>query len=222
MDAIQHSSFSTEAVESVLEQQRQDIQAMGGLLGRLIVGGDLNEVVDLSVMSGISTTLMDFLNACALGSATAASLTEKIGYLYAFKAEQMTTSHDRLLAEMRKATEVGRVMQLLVKINSILDRTALVEDWRWSQSSERHLVQLFRDYLFFQSDEFGRPILDTGHVMDALAKADIGSTEAIMLIDRDASSVLVVSFMDIRRCIDTSFKQVTNSTGYGQLQGNAL
>ena len=219
LDALQHSSLSSaDTVASIIELQRHDIQAMGSILVSLMLGGDISippadPIGAVNKQVALSQTLKSFLLACLAGETTSAKLTEQIGYMYAFKAEQMTCAHDKMLNELRKATEAGRMMQVLVKINTIADRH--VEDWRWSQSSERHIVMLFRDYLFFQTDEFGRPVIDPGHVADALAKTDVGSTEAIMLLDRDASSVLVLSFLDIQRCIESSVKHI--ASGYHQL-----
>ena len=219
LDALQHSSFGkAESVASILELQKHDLQGLGSILVSLLLGGDISippsdPIGAVNKILTLSQTLKSFLLACLTGEVTAAKLTEQIGYMYAFKAEQMTSAHDKMLNEMRKATEANRMMQILVKINTIADRP--IEDWRWSQSSERHIVLLFRDYLFVQTDEFGRRVVDPGHVADALAKADVGSTEAIMLLDRDASSVLVVSFLEIRRCIETSFKYI--ASGHSQL-----
>lgn len=40
---------------------------------------------------------------------------------------------------------------------------------------DRYLLKLFRDYVFHQVDENGRPVLDFGHVVECLNKVTIVS-----------------------------------------------
>lgn len=43
-------------------------------------------------------------------------------------------------------------------------------DPAWSETGDRYLLKLFRDYLFHQVDEEGNPVLDLGHVVESLNK----------------------------------------------------
>ena len=43
-------------------------------------------------------------------------------------------------------------------------------DRRWSETGDRYLLKLFRDYVFHQVDEQGKPLVDLGHVLEALNK----------------------------------------------------
>ena len=213
LDAIQHPSISDSAV-SIPEAQKSDLVMMGRILTALAVGGDISNCCETLVDSlppGLSQSFRSLVKSLLAAEGSCALIVEKIGYMYSFKSEQMTTGQDRIMAELRKNLDTARLFQILAKINSIADRPGLLEDWRWAQTGERYIVGLFRDYLFFQGDEFGRPAVDFGHVTDALAKADVGSGESIMLTDRDGASVLVVSFIEIKRCIESSFKQILAS-----------
>jgi PAB-dependent poly(A)-specific ribonuclease subunit 3 len=40
----------------------------------------------------------------------------------------------------------------------------------WSETGDRYLIKLFRDYVFHQVDEKGRPAIDISHVMTCLNK----------------------------------------------------
>ena len=54
-------------------------------------------------------------------------------------------------------------------------------------------------------DAQGRPVLDLGHVLACLNKLDAGTEERVMLVSRDEQSVLVVSYRDVRRCVEAAF-----------------
>jgi PAB-dependent poly(A)-specific ribonuclease subunit 3 len=143
---------------------------------------------------------------------TASTLLSMCGSYVAFKAEQLESGQDMLMAELRKTVDVNRIQRMLYKVCAIADRAHLLDDWRWSSTGDRYIVQLFRDYVFFQVDDTGRPFFDVGHVSDCLAKVDVGSFEPIMLMNRDGSSVLVTNYHDIRRCIEASFKEIAEAS----------
>jgi hypothetical protein len=48
-------------------------------------------------------------------------------------------------------------------------------DPRWAETGDRYLIKLFRDYVFHQVDETGRPVTDLGHVLGALNKVCLHS-----------------------------------------------
>lgn len=78
----------------------------------------------------------------------------------------------------------------------------------WCVSGDRYLIKLFKDFVFHQVNEAGGPLLDWGHVVEALNKLDLGVNEKIMLLSRDEMSMLVVSYADIKQCINTTFKEL--------------
>ena len=43
-------------------------------------------------------------------------------------------------------------------------------DQRWSETGDRYIVKLFRDYVFHQVDEMGNPVLNLSHVLTCLNK----------------------------------------------------
>ena len=49
-------------------------------------------------------------------------------------------------------------------------------DQRWSETGDRYIVKLFRDYVFHQVDEMGNPVLDLSHVLTCLNKVFFFST----------------------------------------------
>lgn len=43
-------------------------------------------------------------------------------------------------------------------------------DPSWSETGDRYLIKLFRDYVFHQVDEYGQPVIDMVHVLTCLKK----------------------------------------------------
>ena len=76
---------------------------------------------------------------------------------------------------------------------------------RGSETGDRYIVKLFRDYLFHQVDEMGRPVVNLSHVLACLNKLDAGTDERIMLVSRDEQSCLVVSYREVKACIESAF-----------------
>ncbi len=46
----------------------------------------------------------------------------------------------------------------------------------------------------------------------SFSKLDAGIPEKVCLMSRDAQNVLVVSYADLKRCFETTFEEVINST----------
>lgn len=123
--------------------------------------------------------------------------------------------------------ENGRLVRLLSKFGFINERPEFARDPRWSETGDRYIIKLFRDYVFHQVDEHGRPVVNLSHVLTCLnkvsgvchmqltlclhsmtAQLDAGIDERIMLVSRDEQNCLVVSYRDIKTCIDSTFRCV--------------
>ena len=55
----------------------------------------------------------------------------------------------------------------------------------------------------------GTPNLDLSHVLTCLNKLDAGVDEKIWLISRNEQNVLVVSYRDVKGCVEGAYKWVT-------------
>ncbi len=53
--------------------------------------------------------------------------------------------------------------------------------------------------------EDGRPWLDMAHVIACLNKLDSGLPERVCLMSRDEQNVLVVSYAELKHCLEQSF-----------------
>jgi PAB-dependent poly(A)-specific ribonuclease subunit 3 len=123
-------------------------------------------------------------------------------------AEAALHASDALEHELMGELENARLVRLLCKINFITERQGFAQDSQWSESGDRYIVKLFRDYVFHQQDETMNPILDLSLVLTALNKLDAGTEERMMLISRDEQSCLVVSYKDVKKCIESSFNEL--------------
>ncbi|KAJ1983491.1 PAB-dependent poly(A)-specific ribonuclease subunit 3 [Dimargaris verticillata] len=119
--------------------------------------------------------------------------------------DALRTRGDTLQAELSRELENGRLVRLLCKFGFINERPEFDMDPEWSETGDRYLIKLFRDFVFHQVDEHGKPVVDMAHVLSCLNKLDAGSQEKVMLTSRDEQSCLIVSYRDIKRCIEVAF-----------------
>ncbi|KAG8874967.1 PAB-dependent poly(A)-specific ribonuclease subunit 3 [Tulasnella sp. 331] len=122
------------------------------------------------------------------------------------KASKALKYTDDLEHELMGELENARIVRLMSKLGFINERPQFNHDPRWSETGDRYIIKLFRDYLFHQVDQDGKPVLHMTHVLSCLNKLDAGSAEQIMLVSRDEQSCLVVSYEAIKMCIEQSFK----------------
>ncbi|GAA5985244.1 hypothetical protein JCM11641_003647 [Rhodosporidiobolus odoratus] len=121
-------------------------------------------------------------------------------------------AEDTIERELMRELENGRVVRLLTKFGFINERPEFDHDPRWAETGDRYLIKLFRDYVFHQVDETGRPVTDLGHVLGALNKLDAGVDEKIMLVSRDEQSCLIVSYREIKNCIESAFADLSRTS----------
>lgn len=117
-------------------------------------------------------------------------------------------NNDYMEGELSKELENGRLFRLLCKFGFINERPEFDHDPSWSESGDRYLIKLFRDYVFHQVDESGKPVVDMGHVLTCLNKLDAGIDENVMLVSRDEQNCLIVSYKELKTCIQTAFRDL--------------
>ncbi len=122
------------------------------------------------------------------------------------------TTVDTMAVEMSKEIENGRIARFLIKLNTVVERAEFKGDTRWSETGDRYLLKLFRDFIFHQVDDQGNPLNDWGLVVEAINKADAGLDEKIMLLSRDETSMLVVSYADIQRSLTGAYGEIANAS----------
>lgn len=61
-------------------------------------------------------------------------------------------------------------------------------DPRWAETGDRYLIKLFRDFVFHQVDENGRPVTDLSHVVTCLNKVSVTVCLAALILETGQES----------------------------------
>jgi PAB-dependent poly(A)-specific ribonuclease subunit 3 len=143
------------------------------------------------------------------------------------------SQNDDLASNLMTELENGRLVRLLTKLNTILERPESspannnnpnnqnpsstqssshnlnTPSNAWSETGERYYLKLFRDYVFHQVDHDGRPVLDLGHQISCLNKLDAGIDEKIQLVDRGEQNVFIVSYRELKRGVEAAWGELS-------------
>ncbi len=101
---------------------------------------------------------------------------------------------DDLENDLMKELENGRMFRLLVKLGFINERPEFEQSANWSETEDRYILKLFRDFVFHQVYEDGTPSIDFAHVINALNKLDAGVDEKVLLTSRDQKTTLFIRY----------------------------
>ncbi|KAG8934285.1 PAB-dependent poly(A)-specific ribonuclease subunit 3 [Tulasnella sp. 419] len=135
-------------------------------------------------------------------------LMEMFGTRLLTEMNAMQTYTDELENQLMGELENARLVRLLCKFGFINERPEFNHEPRWSETGDRYIIKLFRDYVFHQVDEVGNPVVNMSHVLTCLNKLDVGADERIMLISRDEQSCLVVSYKEVKACIEQAYGEL--------------
>ncbi|GAB1604640.1 hypothetical protein Ahia01_000745500, partial [Argonauta hians] len=114
--------------------------------------------------------------------------------------------------EVAKEVENGRLFRLLCKLFTILERPEFSIDASWSETGDRYMLKLFRDYIFHQVDENGTPWIDMAHIVDSLNKLDAGVMDKVTLMSRDEQTMLVVSYAELKLSFESAFSELIGAS----------
>ncbi len=118
---------------------------------------------------------------------------------------------DQLHSELMRELENGRLVRLMAKLNFINERPEFDHDRQWSETGDRYLLKLFRDYVFHQVDAHNHPVVDLGHVVACLNKLDAGVDEKVLLVSRDEQNCLLVSYRELKRGVENAFQELVRA-----------
>lgn len=152
-----------------------------------------------------SATFMNLVAVCLDASVDINSLCRGLGERLSIEVGHQAGNTDFLLSECSKEVHNGRLMRLMVKLSFVLESQEATE---YADASDRFTLKLFNQYVFNQVDEHNRPRVDWGHVYHSLNKLDCGSEDLVQLISQDSSTILVVSYRDVRTMLDKAFEQL--------------
>mmetsp|Transcript_10179 Transcript_10179/g.25523 ORF Transcript_10179/g.25523 Transcript_10179/m.25523 type:complete len:896 (-) Transcript_10179:15-2702(-) len=212
------TNFDSTNRTAILRHQQEDLLSLGRLILLLCCRtSDLNNLhkpVD-SLLSHYSRELKNLMMVLSTPAPNYPSADDVCTLLSARVMQEMDHLHsytDSLENELSKEMDNGRLFRLISKLGFVNERPEFEMDPSWSETGDRYLLKLFRDYVFHQVFEDGKPVINFAHVVSCLNKLDIGSPEKIMLCSRDEQTVLVVSYADLKRCLKTVFNELLDST----------
>lgn len=205
------------------QQQNEDLFALGRVIVALATGNVAASRRDLITQSlqhvgqhysaDMKNLITFLLVTNQQGRRSINEIMPMIGARFYAQLEQLQVRNDILETELTKELENGRLFRLLCKLNTVVERPEFNMDPQWSETGDRFLLKLFRDYLFHQVMENGKPWLDMAHIIQCLNKLDAGVNEKIQLVSRDGENVLVVAYADLRRCVETAFRELQGGGG---------
>lgn len=131
-----------------------------------------------------------------------------IGPRVALELGNVWTHCDGLESKLFVEFDSSRMFRLLCLLGFVNERGDAGVEPQWSETGDRYLLKLFRDYLFHRVDEAGNPTLDMAHVTECLSRLDVGSPEQVLLSSRDGNSLLVATYDELRRCLMQSIDEL--------------
>ncbi|OWB84016.1 hypothetical protein B5S33_g2653 [[Candida] boidinii] len=142
------------------------------------------------------------------GGITVAKLQALIAPKVFSNLNQLQFATDDMESQLSREVENGRLVRLISKLDLISNRPENIKDGSWSETGERYPIKLFRDYVFHQVDDAGKPVIDLNHVITCLNKLDAGVEENLLLVSADEMSCLIISYKTLKNLVETCFNQL--------------
>jgi len=226
LDVLTFDSSAANPLALIPHYQQEDLTALGKLVLALACRSLMavqreNLQTSLDLMSrSYSADLRNLVIYLLTGSSrrSVVDLMPMIGARYYSQLDTVQFHNDILNSELAKEMENGRLCRLLVKLATINERPELNMDPSWSETGDRYMLKLFRDHVFHQVTEDGQPFLDMAHVIHTLNKLDAGTQEKVCLMSRDEQSVLVVTYAELKHCLEVSFGEILASSKPSSLE----
>ncbi|XP_047544077.1 PAN2-PAN3 deadenylation complex subunit PAN3 isoform X3 [Vanessa atalanta] len=203
----------------ITQAQQEDMTALGrlalGMACRTVHCDNLNACMDLvarSYSADLKNLILYLLSATTRRSVT--DLMPMIGARFYTQVEALERRADAFEEQLAREIDNGRLLRILIKMGVVNERPDRLNlDASWSETGDRYMLKLFRDYLFHSVTADGRPWLDQAHLASALNSLDGGSLAKVELMSRDEQSVLVVSYSELKHCLEAAFEEVMQAAG---------
>ncbi|XP_057368504.1 PAN2-PAN3 deadenylation complex subunit pan3-like isoform X1 [Daphnia carinata] len=218
-DVLTYDSSASNASALIPHYQQEDLLALGKLILALACNSLLAlqrdnvptsmDIINKNYSSDLRNLVM-YLLSTPQGS-RAKNIQEvmpMIGARFFSQLEAVTLHADYLEDQLARELDNGRLFRLLGKLGTVVDRPELNLDSTWSETGDRYLLKLFRDYMLHPCTDDGRPWVDLAHIVACLNRLDTASHDKICLTSRDQQNVLVVSYAELHQCLETSFNEL--------------
>lgn len=170
-------------------EQSDDYRQLGQMLQRLS-----RPVVTSSQFNG-------FVDALIAGNEERSSqlLTPQLFKAFDSAYQQIDHLEDSLALELQN----GRLVRLLAKLEFVLNHKEALDP-----RDPNYILVLFRQYVFKQYFEGGKPSLNLAHALAALNKLDAGIDENVLLVSGDAKTRMIVSYKELKHMFSSAFEQM--------------
>ncbi len=212
-----------ESPATLQAQQASDMRAFGELF---LQASCREELPDSSAGSDAAVTKLleqckkqyseqwvELLSKLLFTEMSAADLVASLGPSMAVTLNQTLSLNDTLHGALGVTHASSRLLRTIVKLSQVTERAEHCGDPSWAETGERYSLKLFRDFVFHQVDEQGRPVLDVGHVVEALSRLDVGDGTPVMLSSRDGDNLLVASYATLARNLNAAYNDLATSQG---------
>ncbi|XP_023016315.1 poly(A) specific ribonuclease subunit PAN3 [Leptinotarsa decemlineata] len=222
MDVVLQETNSTiNHITLVQHYQQEDLSALGKLVLALACKSTMAvqrenistalDIVGRSYTPDLRNLIMYLLSSQQRRSVT--DLMPMIGARFYTQLDNLHNHIEVLDNELSKEIQNGRLFRIMSKLATINERPDFSLESAWAETGDRYMLKLFRDYVFHQVTDEGSPWLDMAHIVQCLNKLDVGVPEKISLVSRDEQSVLVVSYAELKHCLEQSFSELASSSG---------
>lgn len=212
--------------DSASRLQRADLAAIGHVLATLalridskVVRGGMLLCTEDSAMNAMRslTPYGDDLMVLIMSLLSAAMPTSQvttnqvlglIGPRMSLELGNVWTHSDALEKRLHVEFDSSRMFRLMTLLGFVNERADAGVEPQWSETGDRYLLKLFRDYVFHRVDDDGNAVLDMAHVTECLSRLDVGSPEQVLLSSRDGASLLVATYEELRRCLMQSVDEL--------------
>lgn len=213
-----------EARKSLAEIQREDMVCLGRIILSLATRTMITPSTNEETLRACGIFLAQHYSSDlhALTSALLSkppSVYEVCGIMANHTMDELDNAYatcDAYSNQLAAEYESGRALRLLLKLGFVNERPEFGVNRQWAETGDCYVLKLFRDFVFHQADETGRPILDLGHVVTALNKLDASDTEKIVLASRDGKAILVVSYAEVANCLENAYSELCAVSSEGQ------
>ncbi|XP_018578150.1 PAN2-PAN3 deadenylation complex subunit PAN3 [Anoplophora glabripennis] len=221
MDVVLQETNSTISHVALIQHyQQEDLSALGKLVLALACKSTMAvqrdnistalDIVSRSYTSDLRNLIMYLLSTQQRRSVT--DLMPMIGARFYTQLDNLHNQIETLDNELSKEVQNGRLFRLMAKLATINERPDFNMESTWAETGDRYMLKLFRDYVFHQVTEEGNPWLDMAHIIQCLNKLDVGVPEKICLMSRDEQSILVVSYAELKHCLEQSFSELASTS----------